>query len=68
MRNIPTISHSGEVSGFLASNTVFSTRNGAVVVLSNEDGIDLTGPLSQRTEQYYFSRSAAYIGSGNTGS
>ena len=43
----PRISHSGEVSGFLASNTVFPQKNAAVVVLSNEDGVNLIGPLSQ---------------------
>jgi CubicO group peptidase (beta-lactamase class C family) len=43
---IPTISHGGEVSGFLASNTVYPTRNAAIVVLVNEDGISLTGPLT----------------------
>jgi CubicO group peptidase (beta-lactamase class C family) len=43
---IPTISHSGEVSGFLASNTVYPTRNAAIVVLTNEDGIGLIGPLT----------------------
>ena len=54
MRNVPTLSHGGEVSGFLASNTLFPTRNGAVVVLSNEDGIDLIGPLSQRIGALFF--------------
>ena len=43
----PVISHSGEVSGFLASNTVFPTKNAAVVLLSNQDGVNLIGPLSQ---------------------
>jgi D-alanyl-D-alanine carboxypeptidase len=43
----PVISHSGEVSGFLAVNTVFPTKNAAVVVLSNQDGVNLIGPLSQ---------------------
>jgi CubicO group peptidase (beta-lactamase class C family) len=43
---IPTISHTGEVSGFLASNTIYPTRKAAVVVLTNEDGISLIGPLT----------------------
>jgi CubicO group peptidase (beta-lactamase class C family) len=43
---IPTISHSGEVSGFLAANTLYPARNAAIVVLTNEDGIDLVGPLT----------------------
>lgn len=41
------ISHSGEVSGFLAANSVLPAKNAAAVVLSNEDGINLIGPLSQ---------------------
>ncbi|HEX4750157.1 MAG TPA: serine hydrolase domain-containing protein [Bryobacteraceae bacterium] len=40
------ISHSGEVSGFLASNTVFPEKGVGVIVLSNEDGVNLIGPLS----------------------
>lgn len=43
---IPTISHGGEVSGFLASNVVYPTRNAAIVVLTNEDGVSLTGPIT----------------------
>ena len=43
---IPTIAHSGEVSGFLASNTVYPTRNAAIVVLTNEDGVSLIGPIT----------------------
>lgn len=47
LNGTPMISHSGEVSGFLAINRVFPTRNTAVIVLSNEDGVNLIGPLSQ---------------------
>ena len=43
---VPVLAHGGEVSGFLAYNAVYPTLNGAVVVLSNEDGINLIGPLS----------------------
>jgi CubicO group peptidase (beta-lactamase class C family) len=43
---ISTISHGGEVSGFLASNTIYPSRDAAIVVLVNEDGISLTGPLT----------------------
>jgi D-alanyl-D-alanine carboxypeptidase len=53
-RNMPTISHGGEVSGFLAQNTLYPTREGAVIVLSNEDGINLIGPLSQRIATLVF--------------
>lgn len=42
---IPRISHSGEVSGFLALNSVYPTRDAAVVVLSNQDAIELIGPV-----------------------
>ena len=45
---IPTISHSGEVSGFLALNTLYPNRGGAVIVLSNEDGINLIGPVGSQ--------------------
>ena len=51
---IPAISHSGEVSGFLASNVLFPTRQAAVVVLTNEDGIDLIGPLSRQIADTLF--------------
>jgi D-alanyl-D-alanine carboxypeptidase len=45
MDGIPRISHGGEVSGFLALNSVFPTRDAAVIVLSNQDAIDLIGPV-----------------------
>ncbi len=38
---IPMVSHSGEVSGFLAANEIFPTKNISVTVLSNEDGVNL---------------------------
>jgi CubicO group peptidase (beta-lactamase class C family) len=44
----PSISHSGEVSGFLASNIIFPTKNVGVIVFSNEDGVNLIGTLSQQ--------------------
>ena len=47
LHGTPMVSHSGEVSGFLASNTVFPTKGAGVVVLSNEDGVNLIGPLSR---------------------
>ncbi|MGH9664004.1 MAG: serine hydrolase domain-containing protein, partial [Bryobacteraceae bacterium] len=46
--DIPTISHGGEVSGFLAQNAVFPTRDAAIVVLSNQDDVGFTMPLSNR--------------------
>jgi D-alanyl-D-alanine carboxypeptidase len=54
LRGIPMLFHGGEVSGFLASNSVFPNRNGAVVVLSNEDNVDLIGPLSHQIEELVF--------------
>ncbi len=53
-RNMPSISHGGEVSGFLAQNTVYPTRQGAVVVLSNEDAISMVGPLAQKIAALVF--------------
>jgi len=49
---IPMISHSGEVSGFLALNRVFPTRDAAVVVLSNQDAIDLIGPVGNEISRW----------------
>lgn len=43
----PLVSHSGEVSGFLAADSLLPAKNAGVVVLSNEDGVNLLGPLSQ---------------------
>ena len=45
---MPMFSHGGEVSGFLSSNAVFPTREGAVVVLSNEDVVNLVSPLARQ--------------------
>jgi CubicO group peptidase (beta-lactamase class C family) len=45
---VPAITHGGEVSGFLASNTVIPSRNGAVIVFSNQDCVNVVSPLSQR--------------------
>jgi CubicO group peptidase (beta-lactamase class C family) len=48
LNGTPMISHTGEVSGFLASNTVFPSKGVAIVVCSNEDGISLVAPLSRQ--------------------
>ena len=40
------IYHGGEVSGFLALNEIFPDQNASVTVLSNEDGLNLIGPLA----------------------
>ena len=51
---LPMLSHGGEVSGFLALDEMFPTRMGAVIVLSNEDGINLNGPLADQLAQLVF--------------
>jgi CubicO group peptidase (beta-lactamase class C family) len=45
---IPTLQHSGEVSGFISFNTVLPSRNGAVIVLSNQDVVNMVGPLARQ--------------------
>jgi len=54
LRGIPMLFHGGEVSGFLALNSVYPNRGGAVIVLSNEDGVDLIGPLSRQMAELVF--------------
>ena len=54
LNRIPALQHDGEVSGFIASNTVLPNRNGAVIVLSNEDGINLVGPLARQIATLVF--------------
>ncbi|HKD04298.1 MAG TPA: serine hydrolase domain-containing protein [Bryobacteraceae bacterium] len=53
---MPAFQHGGEVSGFISSNSVFPTRRGAVVVLSNEDVVNLVGPLSRQITTTVFVR------------
>ncbi len=45
---MPAFEHGGEVSGFISSNAVFPARRGAVVVLSNQDVVNMVGPVSQQ--------------------
>jgi CubicO group peptidase (beta-lactamase class C family) len=52
--SMPAFKHGGEVSGFISSNAVFPTRNGAVVVLSNQDVVNLVGPVSQQVARIAF--------------
>lgn len=54
VRGIPMFEHGGEVSGFLAVNEVFPTRSGAVIVLSNEDGVSLTNSLADGLAKLVF--------------
>jgi D-alanyl-D-alanine carboxypeptidase len=49
---IPTIYHGGEVSGFLAESYMYPTRDVAVIVTSNQDGIELITPLEQEIARY----------------
>jgi hypothetical protein len=51
---IPVFQHSGEVSGFISSNTVLPTRGGAVVVLSNQDVVNMVGPLARQIATLVF--------------
>ena len=46
--DMPMFQHAGEVSGFISSNAIFPTRDGAVVVLSNEDVVNLVSPLARQ--------------------
>jgi D-alanyl-D-alanine carboxypeptidase len=50
--NIPRIAHGGEVSGFLASNATYPTRDAAVIVLSNQDGINLIGAATDEISRW----------------
>ena len=45
---MPVVQHSGEVSGFLASNIVLPSRGGAVIVLSNQDVVNMVSPLARQ--------------------
>ncbi len=56
LNGMPVFQHGGEVSGFISSNSVFPTRGGAVVVLSNEDVVNLVGPLSRQIATTVFLR------------
>jgi CubicO group peptidase (beta-lactamase class C family) len=51
---MPLFRHGGEVSGFLSWNSVFPTRGGAVIVLSNEDVVNLVGPLARQIANTVF--------------
>jgi D-alanyl-D-alanine carboxypeptidase len=48
LNGIPMLSHGGEVSGFLSSNAIFPTRNAAVVVLSNQDGVNVGSQVARQ--------------------
>jgi CubicO group peptidase (beta-lactamase class C family) len=44
---VPDIYHDGEVSGFLAENVVFPSKNAAVIVCSNQDGTGIIFSVSR---------------------
>jgi D-alanyl-D-alanine carboxypeptidase len=48
MAGTPMLSHSGEVSGFLAMNSVFPKKQIAIAVLSNEDNVGLVGAVTRQ--------------------
>ncbi len=48
------ISHSGEVSGFTAQNTVFPDDSAAVIVLTNQDASSAAGAIARRISQFFF--------------
>jgi D-alanyl-D-alanine carboxypeptidase len=48
------ISHSGEVSGFTASNLVFPEDRAAVVVLTNQDAAPAAGSIARQISQLLF--------------
>jgi CubicO group peptidase (beta-lactamase class C family) len=50
--NIPAIDHGGEVSGFLAYSFMYPTRNAAVIVVSNQDGVDLISPIEREIARW----------------
>lgn len=45
---VPAVYHDGEVSGFLAENVVFPSKNTAVVVCSNQDGTGIIFSVSRQ--------------------
>jgi len=53
-QGLPTISHGGEVSGFLASNTLFPTKDTGIIVLSNEDGVNMVPTVTREVAAALF--------------
>ncbi|MGA2184234.1 MAG: serine hydrolase domain-containing protein [Bryobacteraceae bacterium] len=56
---VAEISHGGEVSGFLAKNELFPGKGVAVAVLSNQDGVSLSGPLADQIARLVFAAGPA---------
>ncbi len=55
LQGLPTLSHGGEVSGFLAQNTLFPTKNTAIIVLSNQDGVNMVPTVAREVAAVLFS-------------
>jgi len=53
------ITHGGEVSGFTAENMVFPDDKTAVVVLTNEDSVSVSGDLARRIAEILFADAGA---------
>ena len=53
-QGLPTISHGGEVSGFLAANTLFPTKNTGIIVLSNQDGVNMVSTVMREVTAALF--------------
>jgi CubicO group peptidase (beta-lactamase class C family) len=54
-----TVSHTGEVSGFTASNTIYPDDRAAVVVLTNMDATSASGQIAQKVAATLFRASSA---------
>lgn len=52
MDRILKVGHSGEVAGFLTQNVLFPTRNAAVVVCTNQDGVFVFSTLADKISRW----------------
>jgi D-alanyl-D-alanine carboxypeptidase len=59
VQGFPAISHGGEVSGFLASNTLVPDKNIGIVVLSNQDGVGMVPTVVREVEAILLSPGTA---------
>jgi CubicO group peptidase (beta-lactamase class C family) len=55
IQGLPAFTHGGEVSGFLASNAVFPTKNTGIIVLSNQDGVNMVPTVMREMAATLFS-------------
>jgi D-alanyl-D-alanine carboxypeptidase len=49
---IPTVNHGGGVSGFLAVNDIYPTRDAAVIVCSNQDGTEIVRSVAEEVSRW----------------